>query len=274
LYCTLLLLATRKYQGFETVPLIWTGGWLFIGVLLGASAMEGLWLPWLLVCPVFLGSQWRRAPESLLIVAGTAPVVAMFETSQVVVCLASFVFFLRLLRGSSPDNTIAEDRRLAMTVSGVFVLLPFLLPLVMERDREIILPPSGAPSVSVAFNTWQVRMPTQSADIRTFWFGPFGDGRHHSLVSCMKFRGIDLEPVKDAPGVYEGSGNWMAEYFIYRGELVDSYGEYLLLSLIPFSTAGVHLILESSTDSVSAAYFSLEARRIADRIALQAQHSS
>jgi hypothetical protein len=66
----------------------------------------------------------------------------------------------------------------------------------------------------------------------------------------------------------------MAEYFIYRGELVDSYGEYLLLSLIPFSTAGVHLILESSTDSVSAAYFSLEARRIADRIALQAQHSS
>jgi hypothetical protein len=77
----------------------------------------------------------------------------------------------------------------------ILPVLPFAMPLLVAGEHELQPPPSGMMARKIAFNSYQIQMAGQAADISSFWFGPFGDGRHHALVSCMKYRGIDLQEV-------------------------------------------------------------------------------
>ena len=58
----------------------------------------------------------------------------------------------------------------------------------------------------------------------------------------------------------------MAEFFLHDGELHSSYASYLLSSLVPWSSSGVHLVVQSPVDSMDSTYFSDESRRTAEAI--------
>jgi hypothetical protein len=118
----------------------------------------------------------------------------------------------------------------------------------------------------LTFNSYQLRLTGQPADIRMYWYGAFGDGRHHSLASCMRFRGLILEPVPGHEEVMTGGNMWMRDFFIHEGELKSTYGDYLLASFSPFSSPGVHLILDAPVDSMSPAYFSRASEELAARL--------
>ena len=59
----------------------------------------------------------------------------------------------------------------------------------------------------------------------------------------------------------------MTEYFIHDGKLLSGYPAYLLSSFMPFSPAGVHLILEAPLHAVGKDFFKAESDRIADAVA-------
>jgi hypothetical protein len=150
-----------------------------------------------------------------------------------------------------------------MTVIG---LAPFVLPGVVGTDHAVERPPAGVMSRQLTFNSYQIRLMGQPADIRMYWYGAFGDGRHHSLASCMRFRGLILEPVPGQPEVLVGGNRWMRDVYIHEGELKTTYGDYLLASFSPFAPPGVHVILDAPADAMSADYFAQATEQLAKRL--------
>jgi hypothetical protein len=107
----------------------------------------------------------------------------------------------------------------------------------------------------LAANTYEVHLIGQPTDIHLVWYGPSGDGRHHTLPVCMRYRGIHLKAVKEEPSVMTDGKVWMREFFIHRNELLTEYRSYLARTLWPWSPAGVHLIASGSATSMSAKSF-------------------
>jgi hypothetical protein len=118
----------------------------------------------------------------------------------------------------------------------------------------------------LTYNSYQLMLPGQPADIRLYWYGAFGDGRHHSLASCMRFRGLILKPVPGQEEVMTGGGMWMRDFFIHEGEFKSSYADYLLASFSPFSSPGIHLILDAPAGAMSAAFFASASDKLARRV--------
>lgn len=75
-----------------------------------------------------------------------------------------------------------------------------------------------------------------------------------------------MEPVEGQEEVLTGGKMWMRDFFIHDGRLLESYGDYLLASFSPFSSPGVHLILDAPAESMSAAYFSQMSEQLAGRV--------
>ena len=118
----------------------------------------------------------------------------------------------------------------------------------------------------LSFNSYKVRVAGQPSDIALYWYGAFSEGRHHSLAACMRFRGIILKDVEQVKDIYVGNQKWMREFFIHDKELKSSYPEYLLATFSPFSTPGVHVILEAPSNLMSPDYFARESERIAKHL--------
>jgi exosortase/archaeosortase family protein len=275
--CSLVYLAQSQFQDWRHVGVPWLLSlWLLVGLAIALAASESLWIPWLLLAPMLVNRALLTRPEGWLVLSGTISALAMNNAWQLAVIAALAVMAWRYRPGTQPETGIAQSpaAQVVTTMAGwqtslmaLLILTPFILPILMQRDHELQPPPRGVMARQMAFNSYEVKLTGQPVDLTSFWYGPFCDGRHHALVSCMTFRGIQLEPVDDFPGVYSGEDQWLAEFFIYNGQLLDNYPSYLLASFVPLKGPGVHVIFAAPADTISAAYFKEEASRVATRLA-------
>jgi hypothetical protein len=188
---------------------------------------------------------------------------------QVVVGIAiAYRIYLMLRSKTQPQPSTGSVSPKAPEIAGLAILgiAPFALPALVGVQHAIERPPLGVMTKQLTYNSYQISLTGQPSEIRMFWYGAFGDGRHHSLASCMRFRGLILEPVAGREEVQTGGKMWMRDFFVHEGELKSSYGDYLLASFSPFASPGVHIILDAPADSMSAAYFSTESERLAARL--------
>jgi exosortase/archaeosortase family protein len=243
--------------------------WVAAALLIAWSDMESLWLPWLLVNPRLVSVNLLSSLTGLVILSGSLSVLAMRPEWQFVVGIALAIGVYRMLRGETlsgsrgPMQAVAAPQAIAISLVG---LAPFVLPGLVGTDHAVERPPTGVMARQLTFNSYQIGLTGQPADIRVYWYGAFGDGRHHSLPSCMRFRGLILEPVPEQPEVLTGGDRWMRDIFLHRGELKTSYRDYLLASFSPFAPPGVHVILDAPADAMSAAYFARATDRLAERL--------
>ena len=118
----------------------------------------------------------------------------------------------------------------------------------------------------VAPNTFDVRLIGQPGGVNLGWYGPSGDGRHHTLPVCMRYRGIQLKPSRVEPSVMTDGKIWMREFFLQRGRLLTDYRGYLHDTLLPWSPAGVHIIASAPVDGLSARAFAKSAQEFASQL--------
>lgn len=118
----------------------------------------------------------------------------------------------------------------------------------------------------IAANTFELRLVGQPGNVDLVWYGPSGDGRHHTLPVCMLYRGITLKPSDTEPSVLTDGKVWMREFFLQRGSLMDDYPAYVRNTFLPWSTAGVHVIASASTDSQSAEAFANSTVQLATQL--------
>ena len=138
---------------------------------------------------------------------------------------------------------------------SVLFLTPFIASTLNCLLRPSLRPPPGVMAREVAPNTFDVRLIGQPGGVSLVWYGSSGDGRHHTLAVCMRYRGIQLKPSRVEPSVMTDGKMWMREFFLQRGRLLTDYRAYLWNTLLPWSPAGVHIIASAPADSLSANAF-------------------
>ena len=267
--CALFYLAHNRIDA-ATAPPKWPAYllWAAAALMIAWSRMESLWIPWLLVCPRFVAPRVLFTWSGMLILSGTVSLLAMRTEWQLIVLAALLIHAYGLLKKerSDQESRPVALKKLELSALVVLLLAPFMLHGLIGISHEVEHPPRGIMTRQLSFNSYKVRVAGQPSDIGLYWYGAFSEGRHHSLVACMRFRGIILKEVADEKSIYYGDKKWMREFFIHDKDLKSSYPEYLLATFSPFSTPGVHVILEAPADAMSPAYFASESERIAKRL--------
>ena len=267
--CALFYLAHNRIDAAAAPPK-WPAYllWAIAALLIAWSRMESLWIPWLLVCPRFVAPRVLFTWSGLVILSGTVSLLAMRTEWQIIVLAALLIHTYGLLKKKSTDQNAQPIALKKLEVSALVVLLlaPFMLHGLIGISHEVEHPPRGIMARQLSFNSYKVRVAGQPSDIALYWYGAFSEGRHHSLEACMRFRGIILKDVEQVKDIYVGNKKWMREFFIHDKELKSSYPEYLLATFSPFSTPGVHVILEAPSDAMSPAYFARESERIVTQL--------
>lgn len=252
-------------KGMRRLNLLWGT----LAMVIAWSRMESLWIPWLLVCPRFVDRRLLYSFSGLIILSGTISLLAMRTEWQIVVLLALAFQAYGLLRKRDkpvPAPIFSPPRLPEIVMLAFLTLVPFILPGVIGISHELERPPMGIMSKQLSFNSYKLRVGGQSSDISMYWYGSFGDGRHHALPACMRFRGIILEKDKQENSVYFGDNKWMREFFIHEKILKTTYHEYLLASFSPFASPGVHIIFEAPMDLMSSTYFSRASEQIVNQL--------
>ena len=267
--CALFYLAHNRIDA-ATAPPNWPAYllWAIAALLIAWSRMESLWIPWLLVCPRFVAPRVLFTWSGRVILSGTVSLLAMRTEWQIIVLAALLIHTYGLLKKKSTDQNAQPIALKKLEVSALVVLLlaPFMLHGLIGISHEVEHPPRGIMARQLSFNSYKVRVAGQPSDIALYWYGAFSEGRHHSLEACMRFRGIILKDVAQVKDIYVGNQKWMREFFIHDKQLKSSYPEYLLATFSPFSTPGVHVILEAASDAMSPAYFARESERIVTQL--------
>ena len=267
--CTLFYLAHSRIDGSTTVK-HWLAyiAWVGAALLIGWSRMESLWIPWLLICPRFVAPHVLFSWSGLIILSGTVSLLAMRTEGQILVLAALAFQGYRLIK-NKPGSREPKPVFLKKLEAGALLLLlmtPFMLHSLIGISHEVERPPLGIMTRQISPNSYMLRLTGQPADIAMYWYGTYSEGRHHSLVACMRFRGIILERDKQEKDVFFGNKRWMREFFIQDKKLKSSYSEYLLSTFSPFSSPGVHVILEAPSDLMSPTYFDRESERLVKRL--------
>jgi exosortase/archaeosortase family protein len=267
--CTLFYLAHNRIGG-STPARNWPAYalWGVAALLIGWSRMESLWIAWLLVCPRFVAPRILFSWSGLIILSGTVSLLAM-RTAWLIPVLAALAFQAYLLLKKKRPATEHNPKLLGkLEIYPLVILLmaPFMLHDMIGISHQVERPPLGIMARQLSPNSYKLRVAGQSSDISMYWYGAYSEGRHHSLVACMRFRGIILEKIAQEKDVFFGNKRWMREFFIHDKKLKSTYPEYLLATFSPFSTPGVHVIFEAPSDLMSPTYFARESERIADQL--------
>lgn len=267
---TLLLLAAQQQHPLEGVrEKIFAALWLGAAVFIAGSGMESLWLPWLLSCPWCLPrDKWLRSLVVLL--PGSVPLFAMKLPWLVMPALlwAAFV----LWRASRQQaETLPEKTRWSTALGiGLLILLPFTASSLGPVLRGGDLPPGGLMARPLEPGSWQIRFLGQAPSIVLTWHAPSGSGRHHTLPVCLTYRGGKLRPEETCPTIFTDGELWLTEAFLMPDGRLYSYEGYLRMTLLPFTSAGVHLIASARRDSMEAADFEMAAQELLARAASEA----
>lgn len=272
---TLLLLAKGRFAA--TLPSnrrLAAVVWIATAAFIAMAKMESLWIPWLVLCPWFSPSGIRHNASAWGLVLGTIPMVSMHPLARGLVIASALMEIWKLLRArpavevSVPAEPPLNRVSAILTPVGLtaIFLLPFGVSVISSLLIPSVRPPAGVMARQLEANTFQLHLVSQPHDVDLDWFGPSGNGRHHTLSVCMRYRGIALRPSGIDPAVLTDGKVWMREFFLQDGRLLTNYPAYLRRTFLPWTPAGVHLIASALADHMSATLFAKSSLELATQV--------
>ena len=228
--------------------------WMAAGLGIAMVSVESFWLPWLLLCPL-LG---QITLDRLLIASCTHALVAMQPWSW---GLALLGLVLHRRNADAPKQEEApafSPREIRDAGIAFFACLPmpFLASTLLSLGQENWLPPTSVESRPMPPNGFEIRMPSQPSHIGLACYTAATRDRHHTVRVCLKYRGIDVEPVVECPTVFTEGKHWFREFFLQDGNLISDYTGYVKSTFRPWSPPGVHLIFVCLKDQQEPQAFS------------------
>ena len=248
------------------------GLWILGGGLIAFAGMESFWLPWLLLCPLVCDADWVLSLPGLLVVFASHRLVFLLPGGGWAVWAAlAYAAWVKFgaedSRGAAEPDTTAWSlgARGLLALTAALFLVPFLSSTLLAGKKEDWTPPADAFVHPIPAGK-MVALPGQPPGLGLVWYDAQGTDRHHKLAICLKYRGIELAPAGEAPGVFTDGTHWMKEFFLQGEKLHLSHRDYVLATLGPGSSPGVHLIVLGKTSSLDASVFSPQADALARRL--------
>ena len=211
-----------------------------------------------------------RSPLGWTLALGAGPVVALYAPARTVVLLAAAWRLTRLVapEPAEPDAPPVAAPRFAGLLTAmaiVAVSAPFAVSVGAGQSG-----PTGGPPAQVMARrtdpfTYSIRLVGQSPELEVAWVEAQGNQRHHTLPICMQYRGIALQDTAVA-GVMTDGGQWLREFFLRDGQLIDTYRSYALSTLLPGTEPGVHIIIAAPRRNLGAEAFAVQASSVARRL--------
>lgn len=247
---SLALLAQASWQ--PRVPRAQSELWVLAALPIALARMESLWLPWVLACPAFC--PWRvdrNSVRQLGLLLGATPPLGMTAAGAILGWMALVWTVLAALSRSRSNATetpgdVPCGRWWRRAMVAAWMLFPFIAVL-SGRNTPPCSPPPGVMARKMDHRVHELRWSGLPANLSVLWFGAQGDGRHHTLPVCMRYRGVSLVAT-DMPGVMTDGTHWYREFFIHDRELVADYRGYLRKTFMPGSEIGVHVIVVGPVD--------------------------
>jgi exosortase/archaeosortase family protein len=246
--------------------------WLLAAAVIAVTGMESFWLPWLIVCPVICDPKWLFSIPGGLITIATHPLFALLPGAQIITwATIGYVVWERFIRSQPAPPSDGDlhahwtwrERAILFAVS-CFFLLPFLSSVIFPGEKESWVIPQCAMTERIPENGFVVTLPGQTKQIGLLWYNPSGTHRHHTLQVCLKFRGVEIEPVADNPDVFTDDSHWFREFYLQDGKLIPSHLQYTFSTLGPGKAPGVHLIYVADNLTMSAEKFNETAQKMAN----------
>ncbi len=263
--CAILLLAAQSWRSLSgAFDITWAVLWFGAAAFIAGAAMESLWLPWLLLCPWCFPRRWLLSP-AILLLPGTMPVFAMNYAWFILPGIAAALWMLR----STPihaHQAIAMQWRTALPLL-VMMLVPFTASTLGPALHTSPSPPAGLMAWKYDQSSYLLRFPAQPSDLVVTWNAPNGSGRHHTLSVCFRYRGLVTKPEPSCPGIETDGQKWLSEAFLMPGGKLVDYSGYLRATLLPFTSAGIHLIATAPKNSMPATEFDRLSREYFQRVA-------
>lgn len=271
--CALLLLAGqgwRALSGRKDIAL--AALWLAAAVFITGAAMESLWLPWLLLCPWCVPRKWLLSP-AILLLPGTVPVIAMKLPWLAIPGMLTALWFLHKSHhhnAPTPQAT-APAWPTACALLAMF-LVPFTASTLGPALQSASSPPAGMMARQLEPGSFLLCFPGQSPELTLTWNAPSGSGRHHTLAVCLLYRGRKIHEEPAYPRIQTDGKLWFNEAFLMPDGNLFAYDGYLRETLLPFTSAGIHLIAAAPRESMTAEKFDEVSRAYFQRIA-RLEHS-
>lgn len=248
------------------------GAWLLSAGVIAYLGMESFWLPWLLLCPLVCDPRWVFSLPGALVTLASHRLVFLLPGGEwavwAVIGYAVWVKFSEEDPAPVPAGALtswSRTEKAVATLGALLFVLPFLSSTLLAGKKEIWLPPANA-HVQPVPGGLMVTLPGQTREIGLLWYDSQGSERHHKLAICLKYRGVELIPSDDVPEVFTDGTHWMKEYYLQGGKLIQDHRDYVISTLGPGTSAGVHLILVGKKTSMSAAEFSRQTGDISQRL--------
>lgn len=247
--------------------------WLALAAAICLIGMESFWLPWLLICPLLVSKKWITSPWSLALIAGTHPLFGMIPGGAyilwglvAVVTLQWFGVSVTPQRSADPGPVFTPRWHIPAWAAAACFVLPFVASTAFCRVHKALHPPTSLHCEAIACDGFEIQLPEQSEQIGLIWYNPSGNGRHHSMKVCLKYRGVELEPVGGCPSVFTDQEHWMREFYLQGGQLLSSYPDYIRQTFRPWASPGVHLIFVTNMKSMSAGSFNEVCVKLSQRL--------
>ena len=253
----------------------------WVGAGLGVAVMgtESFWLPWLLVCPLLVHPRWVFSLPGMACLACTHSLVVMQPWAWGVAGLGlawawhkggvcdpyapqESPAVVQASPGSLGARSFAWVRQAAFYAC---LALPFLASTLLAFGLQSWQPPAGMEARCITPQCHEIHLPGQPAQMGLVCYGASSRDRHHTLAVCLKYRGIDLQPVEGCPQVLTDGKNWFREFFMQDGCLLPDYPAYLRATFRPWSDPGVHLIFVSPHESQQPGAFSSACEELAQK---------
>ena len=234
-----------------------TFAWIALAAVIILTGMESLWLPWMLVCPFLIPSKWVFSLCGVVLTAATHPLFGMIPGAVMIswgfIALAAWEWLQSPKRKGSKQPVDYSLRaffwRAQPFAAALCFVLPFIASTLMAGKQESKTPPADVLTKAIPYDGYQILMANQPRKIALVWYSPHGNGRHHTLKVCMKYRGIELTPSPECPDVFTDGKFLYREFFLQEKDLLASYTEYVQHTFRPWSSPGVHLIFTVAAPS-------------------------
>ena len=242
--------------------------WLSFGAAICAVQMESFWIPWIIACPASFNYQFNGRVIEWSLLPLSCPLWYLFDGLVYLswAIFGVFIFFqyisktVEVISENDTTHKITIRTKLAFVTCSLLLSAPFLTSQLPRNSKFFDRPPQELIARDIP-GGFELQLPGQQEAIAMVWYPPTRSDRHHSLRTCLKYRGVDLRKNSES-GVHTDGNFWFREFFYIDNVWEESHLNYLRRTIGFRTSPGIHVIVIGEINEIGENEFSQQSKQL------------